>query len=97
MSTNPYERIGRLNKVHHLVNAIDQLARATGGWIDAHGDAHGIANVLRGWTAEQWACCAVLAGCRPPSAETRAAVVAVYRERAAEPSVEDSGEFPVAS
>lgn len=91
---NPHAHSARLAKVRRLTDCIDRnLTSGTGGFVDAHADAHGIAVALRKWTASEWAQLAVIAGCRPPSTETVEAVIAVYEQRATEPSVEDSGVY----
>jgi hypothetical protein len=74
-----YVRIGRLNKVNRLVATIDS---ACVGQLDPVRDGVRVAKMLTGWADEDWSRAALLAGVRPPSEETRLAVVARYLERA---------------
>lgn len=91
---NHFAQVHRLVKAHRLVDTIDQnLTSGTGGFVNPHADAKGIAAALRKWTDAEWAQLAVIAGTHPPSATTRELVIARYVERAREPSVDDSGVF----
>ncbi len=70
---SPYERIGRLNKVHKLTRAIDEVVRDFGIAKPA------VAATLSSWTPQQWAEIAKRLGINPPSETTVRAVIAEYR------------------
>jgi hypothetical protein len=79
---NPFEQAARERKTARLVEVADRTA--TEGGLSPHDPAHaaGILGAWRNAPPVYWARLAVLAGCRPPSDETRAAVLAVFERRA---------------
>lgn len=84
MAQNGFERIGRANKVRRLVIELDKLCTDAGRHPVHLGDR--VADMLTRWEDDKWQRLALLAGVIPksgklPSAETRAAVVAFYRDR----------------
>lgn len=87
MASNGFERVGRANKVRRLVTELDKLC-ADAGRNPVHlGDR--VADMLTRWEEDKWHRLALLAGVIPksgklPSAETRAQVIAFYRERTGE-------------
>lgn len=70
---NSFERIGRLNKVHRLTRAIDEVANDFGIARTT------VATQLETWTPAQWALIANRVGINPPSDKTVRAVIAEYR------------------
>jgi hypothetical protein len=75
--TDPFERVGRMNKTTKLVRALDAHLETAG--IDPR--MPGLADALAVWTPEQWARLAVVNGIRKPSPITVLAVLDCYRER----------------
>lgn len=67
---NPYERIGRLNKVNALTRAIDRVVVAQG--------ITDVAAQLQTWTPAQWSEIANRIGINAPSQKTVRAVIAEY-------------------
>lgn len=78
--TNIFEQAARDKKVRQLVAHFDSWVREA--TLNPHRDAAAVAEALMNMKAQSWAQHAIVCGVRPPSAETIAAVVVVYRERA---------------
>ena len=72
---NPYADNARLAKRDKLVNTIDAAARG------AKASDKATLYFVENMTDAEWASAALIAGVRPPSATTRAMVVAIYRYR----------------
>jgi len=78
---NPFEQVARERKIGRLVEQIDLELSAVG--VDPRRDSSVVLPGLLKWEPSDWAKLAALAAVRPPSPETIAAVVEVYRRRAA--------------
>ena len=78
---NPYESAGRARKLERVIHLVDQDARSKG--FDPHRDAAHVASVLRAATDAHWADIEIKAKVNVLSVDSRAAVIAVYDERAA--------------
>lgn len=75
---NTHEASARAAKAQKLVDAVTRELRRQGVSLPAALPA------ITRWGAAEWAKCAVLAACRPPSETTRAEVLETLRRMAAE-------------
>jgi hypothetical protein len=80
VSGNPYASAARLRKVLALLAACDRYAGAAG--LDAVRSSAAMARAIEDQSDLWWSALAEAAQVRPPSLETRAAVVEALRARA---------------
>lgn len=79
---NPHETAARLRKASRILSVLDDAWREL--WDrNMAPEPHFSPAWLDRLTDEDWAGAAVIAGCRPPSADTRELVLAIVREREA--------------
>ena len=71
-STNPFARAARLKKSARIASVFRALARAS------HTSDAATARWLRTISREDWDKAGIIAGCRPPSEQTRALVIAEF-------------------
>jgi hypothetical protein len=78
---NSFERVARMAKVTRIVRELDYQLRLAGG--DPNHDPARVVAMLVGWPEQNWKKLAIVAGAKPPSDITKAAIIADYQARAA--------------